>query len=103
MYKFVFFVPDSHVESIKEAIFVAKGGTIGNYSHCAWQVLGEGQFKPLAGSNPFSGEIDTLKKVPEWRVELIVDTHYIHAVVAAMKTAHPYETPAYDIVKLESF
>lgn len=103
MYKFIFFVPDSHVESVKEAIFAANGGKIGQYSHCAWQVLGEGQFKPLAGSNPYSGEINTIKKVPEWRVELVVDIRYIQAAVDAMKKAHPYETPAYDVIRVEDF
>ena len=103
MYKFIFFVPDSHVESVKEAIFDAKGGLIGHYSHCAWQVLGEGQFKPLPGSNPYSGVVDTLKKVPEWRVELVVENAYIQDAVDAMKRAHPYETPAYDVIKVEDF
>lgn len=103
MYKFIFFVPDSHVESVKEAIFNAGGGTIGAYSHCAWQVLGAGQFKPLAGSHPYSGVIDELTIVPEWRVELIVTVELIQAAVDAMKKAHPYEVPAYDVIKLEAF
>lgn len=103
MYKFIFFVPDSHVETVKEAIFNAGGGKIGEYSHCAWQILGQGQFKPLAGSNPYSGTVDELKKVPEWRVELVVADKFIQDVVNAMKTAHPYEVPAYDVIKLEEF
>ena len=103
MYKLLFFVPDSHLEVVKEAIFAVKGGEIGNYSHCAWQVLGEGQFKPLPGSNPYSGEVDQLKRVSEWRVELVVAKHYIHDAIAALKSAHPYETPAYDVIELLSF
>ena len=103
MYKFIFFVPDSHVESVKEAIFSVGGGQIGSYSHCAWQVLGDGQFKPLPGSNPYSGTIDEVKKVPEWRVEMIIETALIQAAVNAMKSAHPYEVPAYDVIKLEAF
>lgn len=103
MYKLIFFVPNSALEQVKEAVFAANGGKIGNYSHCAWQVLGEGQFKPLPGSTPFSGEINRLKKVAEWRVELIVEAQYIKAAVAAMKAAHPYETPAYDVLKLADF
>lgn len=103
MYKFIFFVPDSHVESVKEAIFSVGGGQIGSYSHCAWQVLGDGQFKPLPGSNPYSGTIDEVKKVPEWRVEMIIETALIQEAVNAMKSAHPYEVPAYDVIKLEAF
>lgn len=103
MYKFIFFVPDSHVEIVKNAIFNAGGGKIGEYSHCAWQVLGQGQFKPLAGSNPYSGTIDVLKTVPEWRVELVVADDLIMDAVHAMKSAHPYEVPAYDVIKLADF
>ena len=103
MYKLIFFVPDSHVELVKEAIFQIGGGNIGNYSHCAWQVLGTGQFKPLAGSDPYSGVIDEIKTVPEWRVELVVKTELIQDTVNAMKQAHPYEVPAYDVIKVEDF
>ncbi len=103
MYKFIFFVPDSHVEIVKEAVFNAGGGKIGEYSHCAWQVLGQGQFKPLPGSNPYSGIIDELKTVSEWRVELVVETTLIQDAVKAMKSAHPYEVPAYEVIKIESF
>lgn len=103
MYKFIFFVPDSHVEIVKNAIFNAGGGKIGAYSHCAWQILGQGQFKPLAGSNPYSGIIDKLKTVPEWRVELVVADTLIQEAINAMKSAHPYEVPAYDVIKLADF
>ena len=49
MYKLSFFVPPSHVEVVKDAVFAAGGGRIGNYDHCAWQVLGQGQFRPING------------------------------------------------------
>lgn len=103
MYKLIFFVPESHLESVKEAIFAVGGGQIGHYSHCAWQTLGQGQFKPLPGSNPYSGTIDTLKIVPEWRVELVVAKPLIEEAVKAMKKAHPYEVPAYDVLALLPF
>lgn len=99
----MFFVPDSHVETVKTAIFNAGGGKIGDYSHCSWQVLGTGQFKPLKGSTPYSGTIDELHTVPEWRVELVVEESYIQAAVKAMKAAHPYEMPAYDVINLEDY
>ncbi|MGL4675645.1 MAG: NGG1p interacting factor NIF3 [Wohlfahrtiimonas sp.] len=103
MYKFVFFVPDSHVEQVKEAVFNVGGGKLGEYSHCSWQILGQGQFKPLKGSNPYSGTVDKLHTVAEWRVELVVEEPLLQAAVNAMKEAHPYEMPAYDVINLEDY
>ena len=103
MYKLSFFVPDSHVEGVKSAVFAAGGGRIGAYDHCAWQVLGQGQFRPLAGSQPFIGETGQVERVEEWKVELVVADELIVAVVAALKLSHPYETPAYEVSRLEDF
>lgn len=100
MYKLVFFVPQSHVESVKTAVFGAGAGRIGDYEHCAWQVLGEGQFRPLQGSNPFIGSQDVLEKVSEYRVELVCADEHITDAVAALKAAHPYEEPAFDVTRL---
>lgn len=94
-------VPATHIDEVKQAMFAAGAGKIGNYSHCAWQTLGEGQFKPLAGSNAFIGEIDDITKVPEYKVEMICLHEDLQAIVAALKHAHPYETPAYYVVKCE--
>ncbi|WP_448106457.1 NGG1p interacting factor NIF3 [Pseudomonas azerbaijanoccidentalis] len=103
MYKLSFFVPDSHVEVVKSAVFAAGGGRIGDYDHCAWQVLGQGQFRPLDGSQPFIGEAGQVEQVEEWKVELVVADELIHSVVAALKQSHPYETPAYEVWRLEDF
>ncbi|VVP72431.1 GTP cyclohydrolase 1 type 2 [Pseudomonas fluorescens] len=103
MYKLSFFVPDSHVEVVKSAVFAAGGGRIGAYDHCSWQVLGQGQFRPLDGSQPFIGEVGQVEKVEEWKVELVVADELIVAVVAALKLSHPYETPAYEVWRLEGF
>lgn len=100
MFKLVFFVPASHVESVKDAVFAAGAGRIGDYEHCAWQVLGEGQFRPLPGSNPFIGSQDVLEKVSEYRVELVCADTCIADAVAALKAAHPYEEPAFDVTRL---
>ena len=67
MLKLIYYVPESHLESTKLAIFEAGAGGIGNYEHCAWQVLGTGQFKSVKGANPFIGLLDALEKIPEWR------------------------------------
>lgn len=103
MYKLCFYVPEQQLEQVKDAIFASGAGTIGNYAHCCWQVLGQGQFKPLQGSNPFIGQQYELEYVNEWRVELVVDDALIEKAVTALKAAHPYETPAYDVVKLADY
>ncbi|MBF7143136.1 MULTISPECIES: YqfO family protein [Pseudomonas] len=100
MYKLCFFVPPSHVEHVKAAVFAAGGGKVGGYEHCSWQVLGQGQFRPMNGSTPFIGTIGALETVTEWRVELVVVDECVEAVIAALKQSHPYETPAYDLWRL---
>ncbi len=103
MYKLAFFVPPSHIDSVKAAVFAAGGGRIGDYDQCAWQVLGQGQFRPLDGSQPFLGQTGVVEQVEEWRVELVVADDLIAQVVAALKQSHPYETPAYEVWRLAEF
>ncbi|MDZ5737295.1 NGG1p interacting factor NIF3 [Pseudomonas asiatica] len=103
MYKLAFFVPASHVEVVKAAVFAAGGGRIGDYDHCAWQTLGQGQFRPLEGSQPFLGQTGQVEVVEEWKVELVVADDLIAQVVAALKQSHPYETPAYEVWRLAEF
>ena len=100
MYKFVFFVPDSHLEAVKAAVFAAGAGRIGNYDCCAWQCLGQGQFRALEGSNPFIGETNALELVTEYRVEMVCKDELIQVVLDAFRAAHPYEEPAYDVWRL---
>lgn len=103
MYALFFYVPESHLEQVKSALFSAGAGVIGDYQRCCWQVLGQGQFEPMAGSQPFLGQLERLEQVAEWRVELVVETAAIKAAVAALKAAHPYEEPAYGVYRLEQF
>jgi len=70
---------------------------------CSWQTKGEGQFRPLAESSPFAGQIGGLECLTEYKVEIMCTDEFIVAAVAAMKTAHPYEEPAYDVLKLADF
>ncbi|WPP00857.1 YqfO family protein [Pseudomonas sp. HR96] len=100
MHKLAFFVPDSHVEAVKSAVFAAGGGRIGAYDSCAWQALGQGQFRPLAGSEPFVGQTGVVERLAEWKVELVVADDLIGAVVQALKLAHPYQTPAFEVWRL---
>ena len=101
MYLFIFYVPPSHLESVKDALFQAGAGQIGTYSHCAWQVLGQGQFCPQSGSQPFLGQQGQLKSVDEYRVELVCQVPLKAKVTQALLAAHPYETPAFHWVKLD--
>lgn len=103
MYKISFYVPEDYIEQVKTALFDAGAGRVGDYSHCAWQVKGEGQFMPLEGSNAFIGAIQCLEKVVEYKVEMVCSEAHIHAAIAALKSAHPYETPAYQVTRFEIF
>lgn len=101
MFKIGFFVPVNYAEIVKEAMFVAGGGRIGNYDRCSFETLGTGQFRPLKGAQPFLGTTDQVEKVEELKVEMICEDQFLKAVIEAMKKNHPYEMPAYDIIKLE--
>lgn len=103
MYKLVFFVPESHLEQTKSALFNAGAGAFGNYDLCCWQLAGVGQFRPLTGSNPFIGQAEQLKQVPEYRVEMVCDDALIAAAITALRAAHPYEEPAIDVWQLAEF
>lgn len=101
MYKLCYFVPESHLEETKNALFMAGAGRIGDYDSCAWQCQGQGQFRPLDGSQPFLGQSGQLETVSEYRVELVCEDSVIKSAIAALKQAHPYEEPAYDVFRME--
>ncbi|MND97500.1 YqfO family protein [Pseudomonas borbori] len=100
MYKLCFYVPETHLDEVKKAVFAAGGGRIGRYDSCCWQVMGRGQFRPLQGSQAFLGQIGQVEQVVEWKVELVVADELIHDAVKALKQSHPYETPAFDVWRL---
>ncbi|MEC7727951.1 MAG: YqfO family protein [Pseudomonadota bacterium] len=101
MYKMCYFVPASHLDETKQALFDAGAGRIGDYDSCAWQCLGQGQFRPLAGSDPFLGKTGELEQVEEYKVELVCEDSLIRDALAALKGSHPYEEPAYEIYRME--
>ena len=101
MYKICFYVPENAVDIVKQALFDAGAGQIGNYDSCSWQVLGTGQFKPLENSSPAIGEMGKVETVSEYRVEMVCEDEIIKNVVEALRDSHPYEEPAYDVVRLE--
>ncbi|WP_136680422.1 YqfO family protein [Neptunomonas sp. XY-337] len=103
MYKLAFFVPESHRELVKEALFAAGAGRIGDYEACCWQTLGEGQFRPNEQSQPFIGQHGQLETLPEWKVEMVCSDELIKSVIAELRHTHPYEEPAFDVWRLSDF
>lgn len=99
-YKLTFYVPQSHLEPVKAALFRAGAGRLGEYDQCCWQVLGRGQFRPSEEANPHIGQSGQLETLDEWRVEMICQDAVAAAAVAALKQAHPYEEPAFDLIRL---
>ncbi|MBW8016624.1 MAG: Nif3-like dinuclear metal center hexameric protein [Planctomycetes bacterium] len=98
-YKIVTFVPAGSVNKVADAMFSAGAGSIGNYSSCSFRSDGVGTFLPLEGARPAIGKKGKLETVDEIKLESIVAGRNIEAVVAALKKAHPYERPAYDVFR----
>ncbi len=99
LYKIEFYVPSSHLEAVKSAMFDAGAGRVGNYDCCSWQTSGEGQYRPLEGSQPFFGEQDRVEYVAEYKVEMVCSGEFVKAVIGAMKATHPYEEIAYCVIR----
>jgi len=95
----VFYVPETHLDKVKEALFNAGAGKIGKYSKCCWQVMGEGQFMPEEGSAPHIGKEGNVSKVSEYRVEMVCKSEDVEKIEKALLDSHPYETPAYHFLK----
>ena len=100
MYQLCFYVPESHLEQVKDALFAAGAGQYKEYDRCAWQTLGQGQFRPLKGSNPYMGDQDQITSVSEYKVEMICVEEKIERAISALLASHPYEQPAYSIYKM---
>ncbi|HHT36358.1 MAG: NGG1p interacting factor NIF3 [Candidatus Wallacebacter cryptica] len=101
MYQLAFYVPVENVEEVKAALFAKGAGRYENYDCCCWQVLGEGQFRPLQGADPHIGKVGQVEKVPEYKVEMICTADIIEEVIAELIKVHPYEEPAYTVIKLD--
>jgi dinuclear metal center YbgI/SA1388 family protein len=100
--KLVVFVPHSEAEKVRQAMFAAGAGAIGNYDECSFNTEGTGTFRPLEGSNPVIGLHGTRQSEPETKVEVIFESYRERQIMKAMEVAHPYETVAYDLFSLEN-
>jgi dinuclear metal center YbgI/SA1388 family protein len=101
--KLVAFVPEPHVEQVADAVFAAGAGHIGKaakYSRCSFRNPGTGTFQGDASSNPAVGTAGIYEKVPEIRFETILPAHLAGEVINALRTAHPYEEPAFDLLRM---
>lgn len=98
--KLVVFVPEQALETVRDALFEAGAGRIGDYERCCWYTLGTGTFLAREGAEPAIGEVGTEERVREYRLETVYPDDAHDAVVAALRRAHPYEEPAFDVVPL---
>ncbi len=103
MYKICVYVPENSVEKIKQALFDAGAGRIGNYDCCCWQTAGNGQFRPLENSNPAIGSLNEVEQIKEIKIELVCEDVLVKSAIQAMKDSHPYEEPAFDVWQLACF
>jgi dinuclear metal center YbgI/SA1388 family protein len=99
-HKLVTFVPDEHVEKVAHALFDAGAGRIGQFSSCSFRSAGTGTFFGEAGTNPAVGSSGKLEAVQEIRIETVMPTQAVEAVIRALRLAHPYEEPAFDLYPL---
>jgi dinuclear metal center YbgI/SA1388 family protein len=98
--KLVTFVPHADAERLRAAITEAGAGSLGDYDSCTFTTPGEGRFRPLEGARPTIGRVGEVEVVAESRVEAVFPRARRREVVAAMRAAHPYEEPAYDVLEL---
>ncbi|HUF01689.1 MAG TPA: hypothetical protein VMN35_04615 [Gaiellaceae bacterium] len=93
-------MPEAALEATRNAVFEAGGGRIGEYTRCSWFAAGTGTFFGGEGTSPTLGESGREERVAELRVETVVPADRLPETVAALRAAHPYEEPAYDVYAL---
>jgi hypothetical protein len=98
--KLVVFVPPEALDVVRDAVFAAGAGRIGAYERCSWYAAGTGTFLPLAGASPTVGEVGEEERVEELRLETVFPAERHDEVVGALRAAHPYEEPAFDVYAL---
>ena len=95
--KLVVFVPPAALDAVRDAVFAAGAGRIGAYERCSWYGEGTGTFVGGEGTSPALGEAGREERVAELRLETVFPAARQEAVLAALRAAHPYEEPAYDV------
>ena len=98
--KVVIFVPDADLQRVSDAIFAAGAGHIGEYRECSFRLAGTGTFFGGDATNPTVGQKGRREEVSEWRLEAICPEADVERVIQAMRKAHSYEEPAFDVYLL---
>jgi hypothetical protein len=98
--KLVVFVPTEALDAVRDAVFAAGAGRIGDYERCSWYAEGTGTFFGGEGTSPTLGERGREERVPELRLETVFPADRYDEVIAALRRAHPYEEPAFDVYPL---
>ncbi len=98
--KLVTYLPIAHADTLRTALFEAGAGHIGNYDQCSFSQEGTGTFRAGAEAKPFCGEVGKFHREAETRMEVVVPAHRQEAVLQALRSAHPYEEPAFDLIPL---
>ena len=91
------FVPPEALDAVRDAVFAAGAGRIGDYERCSWYTEGVGTFRPLEGADPAVGVVGQEERVTELRLETVFPEDAQAKVIAALRDAHPYEEPAFDV------
>lgn len=100
--KLAVYTPPAYADQLLTALYAAGAGQIGNYTDCSFRFAGHGTFTPGPDTNPFQGKQGQPEQVEEVRVEVLLPLHHQRAILSAMRTAHPYEEVAYDLIRLEN-
>ena len=98
--KLICFVPESHADAVREAMFAGGAGNIGNYDQCSFNTSGFGTFRAGDNCKPYVGSTGEMHREPEIRIETIVHKAHLPGMIQSMLAAHPYEEVAYDIIPL---
>lgn len=98
--KIEIFVPEGHVEAVREALAAAGAGVIGDYDHCVSITPVTGCWRPLEGARPFEGEVGEVSCAREYKVEVNCPAERVNAALAAVRAAHPYEEPVINVLPL---
>ena len=93
-------MPREALDAVRNALFEAGAGRIGDYEHCSWYTQGTGTFRGGEGTNPTLGEAGREERVAELRLETVFPEERQEEVIAALRAAHPYEQPAFDVYAL---
>lgn len=100
MHVLSYYIPVDDHERVKQHLFDKGAGKMGYYDQCCWEVLGQGQFCPRTGSNPALGSLNNVKRLEEYKVEMVCSDDKIRDVVSTLLAVHPYEQPAYFVQRV---